>query len=119
MEIIFIIGRMLFGVLMLIGGLTHFTQLKKMTAMAQMNKVPMPSLGVIGTGVLLIAGGLSFIIWYYVWWGTLLLIIFFVPTTFMMHAFWRAQPEDKMRQTHAFMGNMSIIGLLLTILSLI
>ena len=119
MTTLLIIGRILFGFLMLSAGLSHFTKYKNMKMMTGSAKMPLPGLSVIFTGVLLLLGGLSFIFWYEIWWGTLLLLIFFILVTPVMHAFWKASPTEKMRQTHSFMGNMSIIGLLLIILSFV
>lgn len=119
MEILFIIGRVLFGGLMVFAGVSHFTQMKKMIGMAKMNKVPIPGLAVAVTGLLLLLGGLSVVVWYEIWWGLVALLVFFVPTTLMMHAFWNAAPEKKTQQMHGFMGNISIIGLLLMLLNFV
>jgi len=120
MDILFIIGRILFGGLMVFAGINHFTSLKKLSAMAKMKKVPAPALATLGTGVLLLLGGLSVVAWYEIWWGTVLLLVFFVPTTLLMHAFWMEKdPAKKEQSMHGFMGNVSIIGLLLIVLNFV
>ena len=120
MTTLLIIGRILFGILMFTAGFSHFSKYKGMVKMTKAAKMPLPGFSVFMTGIILLLGGLSFIFWYKIWLGTLLLLIFFILVTPTMHAFWKATtPEEKMRQTHSFMGNMSIIGLLLVILSFV
>lgn len=116
MYILLIIGRILFGGIMLMGGSAHFTKLTEMTKEAQSKKLPLPKIAVMGTGLLLLAGGASLVLWVYPVWGTSLLLAFFIPTTFIMHAFWSEKPENRTAQFHGFTGNMSIIGLLLILL---
>ena len=105
---------------MLFAGFSHFAQLRKMIQMAAAHKVPAPTFAVLGTGLLLAFGGLSFITWYEIWWGTVLLLVFFIPVTLIMHAFWKEQePEKRIQNMHTFMGNVSIIGLLLIVLNFV
>jgi len=48
--------------------------------------------------------------------GSLLLLLFLVPTTYLMHAYWKASIADiQMQQIH-FMKNVAIIGGLLILL---
>jgi putative oxidoreductase len=53
MEIIFIIGRVLLGGYFIYSGFGHFKNYKNTTAYAKMKGVPMASVGVIVTGLLL------------------------------------------------------------------
>jgi uncharacterized membrane protein YphA (DoxX/SURF4 family) len=120
MEIVIIIGRILFGGLMAFSGINHFTSLKKISAMARSKKVPAPTLATLVTGALLLLGGLSYLAWYQPFVGTVLLLVFFVPTTLFMNAFWQEKdPAKKENKMHGFMGNVSIIGLLLVILNFV
>ena len=62
MEVIFWIGRIILGLLLLISGLNHFMKMEKMIAYAKMRKVPMPGLAVSFTGLMLLfsAGSSAF-----------------------------------------------------------
>ena len=105
---------------MLFAGINHFSGLSKLSNMARSKGVPLPTLATLVTGILLMLGGLSYIAWYHPWWGTLLLLIFFVSVTIVMHRFWKVtDPAERMSEMHTFMGNVSIIGLLLIVLSLV
>ena len=84
----FLAGRALFAWFFLTAGYGHLTNINGMAQYAAMNKVPAPKLAVAGTGVILLAGGLSILLGFYVPIGSLLLVVFLVPTAFMMHKFW-------------------------------
>jgi len=114
METIIIIGRILFGALILFAGINHFTSFSKTIAYTKSKRVPAPALATAITGLMLLFGGLAFIANWYIGLGALILVIFFVPTTLMMHNFWKeTDPTKKMTQMHFFMGNMMVVGLLL------
>lgn len=119
MEIIFLIGRILFGGYFLMSAYNHFTGLKGMTGYAASKNVPMPKYAVIGTGVLLGLGGIGIVLGVFPQLAILLLILFLLPTTFMMHDFWNADGEARQGEMINFMKNIALVGALLMLLALV
>ena len=118
MEIIFLIGRILFGMFFLVLGVNHFKKLEQMTQYAASKKVPSPKLATIFTGLLLVLGGLGVIFGIYVTLALWVLVIFLVPTGFIMHNFWAVPEEEKMTQMINFLRNIALAGASLMLLSL-
>ncbi len=119
MEFAFILGRILFGVFFVNSGINHFRNMKMLAGYSQMKGVPLPSVAVPFTGLLLLLGGLSVIFNYYIMYGSILLIIFLVPTTFIMHNFWKVQDaQQKTGEQINFMKNLALLGAALMFLKL-
>ena len=114
MEALFLISRIIVGMFFLFNGVNHFTRLGMMTQYTASYGVPSPRLAVLGTGVLLVLGGLSLLLGVWPWVGAILLIVFLIPTTFMMHRFWGLQDQVMaMTQMAHFMKNLALVGFLL------
>jgi len=119
MDIVFLIGRILFGGFFIMTGMNHFTKSQAMTQYAQSKGVAAPALAVFVGGLLLLAGGLSVLLGAYVSVGLWLLVIFLVPTSFLMHNFWAvSDPNAKMGEMTNFMKNMALTGAALMLLLL-
>lgn len=113
MTTIFLIGRVIFGLYFIMNGYNHLANLKDTTAYAKMKAVPMPGFLSAFTGVMLLAGGFSVLLGFYPVVGMILLVVFLIPTTLMMHAFWKVQdPMQKMGERINFMKNWALIGAL-------
>ncbi len=111
MEILFLIGRILYGGFFTMSGLNHFMQLNQMAPYAESKGVPAPKLAVIVTGILLLIGGLSILLGYQTLYGIAALVIFLVPTTLMMHNFWAVEdPQMRMVEMTMFMKNVALLG---------
>ncbi|MFZ9720577.1 MAG: DoxX family protein [Candidatus Nanopelagicaceae bacterium] len=120
MDILLVIGRVLFALIFINSGITHLTKLNDMTGYAQFKKVPAPKLAVIVTGLMLIIGALYIVFGVYADLGALLLAIFLVPTAFMMHNFWTIQdPQAKQGEMINFFKNLSLAGAALIIFVLV
>ncbi|MFM1788840.1 MAG: hypothetical protein RLZZ12_189 [Actinomycetota bacterium] len=120
MDILLVIGRVLFALIFINSGIAHLTKLKDMTGYAQFKKVPAPKLAVIVTGLMLIIGGLYIVFGVYADLGALLLALFLVPTAFMMHNFWTIQdPQAKQGEMINFFKNLSLAGAALIIFVLV
>jgi putative oxidoreductase len=61
-ELLLLIGRIVFGGFFIINGIFHFANLGMYTGYAGSKNVPAPGLAVAGTGVMLLAGGLSVVL---------------------------------------------------------
>lgn len=120
MNTILIIGRIIVGGYFIYSGYSHFVNVKNLASYAGAKKVPMAKQSVIFTGLLLVAGGLSMLFWQYVDLGAVALIVFLIPTTLMMHDFWKeTDPMAKMQSQIDFLKNIALIGFLFIILGLI
>lgn len=118
MNIVFWIGRIIVGVYFLFNAFNHFSRLTMMSGYAQSKGVPVPKVGVIVTGLLLLAGGLSVLFWQYLFWGMIALVVFFIPVNFFMHNFWAIEDEQmKMAEMVNFLKNTALLGFALIVLA--
>ncbi|GAB4514603.1 MAG: hypothetical protein Kow0047_26510 [Anaerolineae bacterium] len=119
MDVLFLIGRIIYGGFFVFNGLNHFMQMGMLTGYAQSKGVPSPRLAVAGTGLLLLLGGLSILLGFQPYIGVLLLAIFLIPTSVMMHNFWAvADPQMKAMEMVNFMKNMALLGAALMFLQI-
>lgn len=119
MEILFLIGRILFGGFFVMSGMNHFMKAGMMAQYTASKNVPFPKLAVMGTGLLLILGGLGMLLGVYVEWAVLALALFFVPVSFKMHNFWAVKdPQQKMAEMVNFLKNMALLGAALMTLAI-
>lgn len=117
MGIVYLIGHVIFGGYFLINAYAHLIKNKGTIGYAQMKGVKHPKLMVMGSGVLLLIGGLCFLLGFSYFWGSLALLVFMIPVTFKMHAFWKeTDPHAKMNERVSFYKNMAIVGALLMML---
>jgi putative oxidoreductase len=73
--------------------------------------VPLASLAVPLSGLMILLGGLSIILGYKAKIGALLIIIFLIPTSFIMHPFWKmTEPMQAQINMIMFMKNISMTG---------
>jgi putative oxidoreductase len=120
MDILLVIGRVLFALVFVNSGIAHLTKLPAMTGYAQFKKVPAAKLSVIVTGLMLIVGGLYVALGVYADLGALLLAIFLVASAFLMHNFWTIQDEQaKQGETVNFFKNLALAGAALIIFVLV
>lgn len=117
MEILLLVGRIIFGAFFVMSGFNHFTNVKMMSGYAGSKGVPAPSLAVMGTGVMLIVGGLSVILGLLPVVGLLILILFLVPTSLLMHNFWTVEdPMMRMGEQVNFLKNIALTGAALALM---
>lgn len=120
MDIVLIIGRVLFALIFINSGLAHITKLQAMTGYAQFKKVPAPKAAVLVSGLMIILGGLYVALGIYADLGALFLAIFLVVTAFMMHNFWTiADAQAKQGEMINFFKNLSLAGAALIIFVLV
>jgi len=102
-------GRVLFALIFVLSGLTHFSQ--QTIALAASQGVPLASFAVPFSGIIAMLGGLCILLGYHTEFGAWLIVLFLVPVTFMMHKFWgisdAAAAQDQMAH---FMKNLSLLG---------
>ena len=120
MDLIIVIGRILFGGFFLMSGINHFTKLEAMTGYAQYKKLPAAKLGVLISGLMLVIGGISIILGYYADLGALLLAIFLVLAAVIFHNFWKeTDATAKQNEMLGFMKDMALAGAALILFALV
>lgn len=119
MDVVILIGRILFVAVFFYSAMGHFTQAKMMTGYAQSKRVPMPGPAVFAGGVLLVLGGLSVLLGIWPDLGALLLVVFLLPTAVFMHSFWReTDSQARMNETIQFLKDVGLAGAALMLLGL-
>ena len=119
MDLFLLLGRILYGGVLLVMATNHFAHIKPMTDYAQSKGVPMPKLAVLGSGVVLTLGSLSILLGSQTGWGVLLLVVFFVPVTLRMHNFWAVTDDNaKMVEMTQFLKNIALLGTALMFLAI-
>jgi len=120
MDLIIVIGRILFGGFFLMSGINHFTKLEAMTGYAKYKKLPAAKLGVLVSGLALVTGGISIILGYYADLGALLLAIFLVLAAVIFHNFWKeTDATAKQNEMLGFMKDIALAGAALILLALV
>jgi putative oxidoreductase len=119
MNIAFLIGRIILGAYWLMAGFNHLKNLDSVSEYAKAKGTPFPKLAVAGTGVVLLAGGLSILLGVCTKVGIAILVIFLVAAAFQIHSYWEMD-DAQMKQTDMinFMKNMALAGALLMLLLL-
>jgi putative oxidoreductase len=112
MDIVFLIGRILFGLLFVFSGLmAHLIGWRQGVQYARMYNVPMAELGVPLTGVIAVAGGAMVILGIWGDLGALLIAAFLLLITPLMHAFWKeTDDQQKLLQQVSFNKNLALLG---------
>lgn len=119
MDIVALIGRILFVALFLGGGVNHLLKADMMGGYAASKGVPMAKLATIASGVLLIVGALMVLLGVWLDLGALLLVVFLVPTTLLMHTFWKETDETaKQLEQAMFLKNTALAGAALLMMAL-
>jgi putative oxidoreductase len=109
MNVVVLIGRILFALIFVTSGFGHFKQ--ETISHAQDHGVPMAGFLVPAAGVLAIVSGVLIMIGYQTQFAAWGIVLFLIPITFTMHNFWAIEdPMQRMTQHIMFMKNISILG---------
>jgi putative oxidoreductase len=118
-DALFLIGRIVLGLFYLFNASNHFFNLKMMSGYTKSKGVPFPTLATLGTGAMLLLGGLSVMLGVYPDVGVALLVIFLVPTAFIMHNFWTVGDQQaRMMEMIQFMKDMALAASALMFLAI-
>jgi len=111
MDVIVLIGRILFSILFLGAAFGHLTQTANMAGYAKTKGVPVAQASVLVSGVLILFGGLSILLGVWADLGALAIVVFLVPTALLMHAFWKETDAmaKQMEQTQ-FLKDTALAG---------
>ena len=111
MELLLLVGRFLFGVFFVMSGINHFTNAGMMSGYAKSKNVPLAYLAVVGTGVMLVLGGVSVLLGLFPVVGLVLIVAFLLPTSVLIHNFWTVQdPQARAAEQVNFLKNLALAG---------
>jgi putative oxidoreductase len=119
MDVVALIGRILFAALFIGSAFGHLTQSEAMAGYASSRGVPQAKLAVLGSGVLILVGGLLVLLGIWMDLGALLLVLFLLPTAVLMHPFWKeTDPMAKQNEMVSFNKDVALAGAALLVFAL-
>jgi uncharacterized membrane protein YphA (DoxX/SURF4 family) len=119
-DVVALIGRILFVVLFLGSGFAHLTQTQAMAGYAASKGVPVAKLATQVSGVVIIIGAVMLLLGVWADLGALLLVVFLFPTAVLMHAFWKeTDAQAKQLEMIQFQKDTALGGAALLIFALI
>jgi putative oxidoreductase len=110
MNVVFLVGRLLFASLFIRAGIEHFRDDGVMVGYARARGVPDPSRLVPLTGLMCLVGGISIALGLWADLGALLLIAFLIPDALIMHAYWKLPPERQSDEALHFYKDLALLG---------
>lgn len=120
MDIVLLVGRILFALIFINSGIAHFTKNAAMTGYAQYKKVPLAKVSVYVSGLMILLGGVYIVLGFYADLGALLIAAFLIPAAFLMDNFWtEKEAAAKQNATIHFFKNLSLAGAALIIFALL
>ncbi len=118
MDVLFLIGRILFVGLFLGSAMNHLTNTGAMAGYAESRGVRPARPAVLLTGVQIAVGALLVLLGIWIDLGLILLALFLIPTAFLMHAFWKETDEgSKMNEQAQFLKDTALAGASLMLLA--
>lgn len=119
MEVLFLLGRIIFGGYFAYSGVNHFTQRQMMTGYAASKGVPAAAVAVPASGLLILLGGISVALGVWPQVGAWMIAIFLLGVTPKMHDFWAVrEPGQRMTEMINFTKNFALLGAALVLASL-
>jgi uncharacterized membrane protein YphA (DoxX/SURF4 family) len=107
---LFLVARVLFGVILAFMGLNHFVQLDQMSQYASFKGLPAPKLSVGVSGLVLAGGGVGIVFGVAPVLAGLALAGFLVVAAVTMHDFWAVGEEDQQDEMIQFLKNLGLAG---------
>lgn len=121
MDVVVLLGRILFSGLFLMSGFGHLTRTKTMAQYASSRGVPaaLAPVTVLGSGLLLVVGAVMVLLGLWGDLGAALLVVFLVPTALVMHGPWGvSDPQQKMMEQTQMLKDLALAGAALLIVAL-
>jgi uncharacterized membrane protein YphA (DoxX/SURF4 family) len=120
LDVVLIIGRIFFGALWIGAGFAHFKSLEAMTGYAKYKKLPAAKLGVIGSGLTFLIGGILIVLGTWVDFAALLIAITVILAALIFHQYWKeSDANTKMQETMAFNKDLALGGAALILFALV
>src|SRR5712692_3078418 len=115
----FLIGRLIFGAFFIYSGLGHLLSVGAMAPYAAAKGVPAPEFAVIGSGLLILFGGISILLGWRPELGVTAIVVFLVGVSIPMHNFWaEADAATRANDMGHFMKNMALVGAALMLVAI-
>jgi uncharacterized membrane protein YphA (DoxX/SURF4 family) len=120
LNALLIIGRIFFGALWIGAGIGHFKSLEAMTGYAKYKKLPAAKLGVIGSGLTFLLGGILIVLGTWVDLGALLIAVTVLLAALIFHQYWKeTDANTKMQEMMAFNKDLALGGAALILFALV
>jgi uncharacterized membrane protein YphA (DoxX/SURF4 family) len=120
LDLILILGRVLFGALWIGAGFGHFKSLEAMTGYAKYKKLPAAKLGVIGSGLTFLVGGILIVLGTWIDLAALLIAVTVILAAIIFHQYWKeTDANTKMQEMMAFNKDMALGGAALILFALV
>ncbi|MFB6107241.1 MAG: DoxX family protein [Haloplanus sp.] len=106
----FLLARLAFGAVLAVTGVNHFQNPDAMVGYAEAKGIPLASLAVPASGVLLVLGGLGIVLGAFPTLAAGALAVFLVVATPTMHDFWNAPDDQRQSEMNDFLKNVGLLG---------
>jgi putative oxidoreductase len=119
MDVLLLIGRILFGLLFVASGLMgHIGGFGQMRGYAESKGIPLPGPAVLVSGVAILAAGIGVIVGLWADLAALVIAVFLFFTAFLMHQFWKEQdPMGRVNEMTQFQKDLALLGAALVFLA--
>jgi putative oxidoreductase len=117
MDVVDLVGRVLFALLFLDNGWAHLAKRDQMVPFGRAIGAPVAHVSVPLTGVMMVVGGALVALGIWADLGALLLVVFLPAAGYLGHAYWReSDPMMRAAQKAQFWKNIALAGAALFIL---
>lgn len=111
MDVVVLVGRILYVAIFLSSGLNHFRNVESMSQYARSRGLPAARVAVLVSGAVIVVGGLMVLLGVWADLGTLLIAAFLLSTGVVMHDFWRqTDPTTRTTERLQFLKDLSLAG---------
>lgn len=105
-----LLARLLFGGVMSFTGVNHFLNTDEMAGYAEAKGLPLPRLGVVGSGVVLVGGGIGVVTGVAPVLSAGALATFLVVAAVVFHDFWAVPGDQRQDELTSFLKNVALAG---------
>jgi putative oxidoreductase len=117
-NLVVLLGRLLIGGVYLQAGISNLLYQPGKAGYAASKGLIAADVLVVVAGALLIGAGLSFLLGVRPELGVLAITLFLIPVTGLMHNFWAYDGLPREIESHAFLGNVALLGSALLFLAI-
>ena len=110
MDVVLLIGRILFGILLVMSGIGHMTQTEMMSGYAESRGIRPGRPLVIISGLALIAGGLGIILGIWIDLAAIGMAVLLILIALGMHHFWTDEPDARGLDMIQFQKDLALAG---------
>ncbi len=111
MELLILIGRLMFGLVFVAAALGHLTETKGIARQAEQRGIPRPQRVVQLSGIAILIGAASVMLGVFPDVGALILAAFLLATAGLVHRFWTEPAGDGRTMTQTqFMKDLALAG---------